>query len=284
MYETALERALEELPGHWQRHLREAEICPVEGGLCNTLFQVRHPSGDVALRVNHPDPEPLGVDHQREHAMLDLIADNPWAPHLRYASNNLMVTDWVGGDAPVGGELTRLHWLAHALTSVHACSETTPVPSLQTDIPTLLLRFATRCPQRQATGSAVEQLLEHYQPPSRRVLCHHDWHPGNLILSSSGWTLLDWEFAGFGDPCLDAGSAINGFALNPRQIERLAQLTGFSVDNLVIAARIMDALEVVWFAANPALTHNSAERLDNWLNSAHSDCGWPNHKQTRRPV
>ncbi|MGP4843075.1 phosphotransferase [Marinobacter sp. 1Y8] len=267
MRDESLKRALEELPKHWERQLHKATVSPVEGGQCNTLFKVRRPAGDVALRVNHPDPDSLGINPERERAMLNLIAGNPWAPTTRYASDALMVTDWVPGEPPAGGELTPLDWLAHALKSVHAQVETAPEPAQQIDIPNLLRRFAARCPRPTATQSAIENLLEHYQPARRRVLCHHDWHPGNVIISSSGWTLLDWEFAGFGDPCLDVGSAVNGFALNAHQTRRLAHLTGYDVDTLVAAANIMTALEVVWFAANPALAHNSTDRLDSWLSS-----------------
>lgn len=267
MQHESLKQALEQLPKDWQDHIETATVSPIEGGLCNTLFQIRHPSGDVALRINHPDPAGLGIDPERERAMLDIIAGNPWSPVTRYVSDTLMVTDWAAGAPPTGGELTPLHWLAHALTSVHAHPEPTAVPAHRIDIPALIRKFAARCPRAKATERAVESLLEHYQPAPQRVLCHHDWHPGNVIISSSGWTLLDWEFAGFGDPCLDVGSAINGFALNARQTERLSHLTGFSVDKLTTAADIMAALEVIWFAANPKLTPNSAERLDNWLDS-----------------
>jgi len=49
-------------------------------------------------------------------------------------------------------------------------------------------------------------LETHIPPPARPVLCHHDFRTGNYLLDGTLLTaILDWEFAGWGDPHEDIG-------------------------------------------------------------------------------
>lgn len=46
----------------------------------------------------------------------------------------------------------------------------------------------------------------HAPPPRQITLCHHDFRTGNYMVDQSGLTaILDWEFAGYGDPMADLG-------------------------------------------------------------------------------
>ena len=49
-------------------------------------------------------------------------------------------------------------------------------------------------------------LETHIPPPAEPVLCHHDFRTGNYLLDGPALTaILDWEFAGWGDPHEDIG-------------------------------------------------------------------------------
>ncbi len=49
-------------------------------------------------------------------------------------------------------------------------------------------------------------LETHCPPPVEPVLCHHDFRTGNYLLDGARLTgILDWEFAGWGDPHEDIG-------------------------------------------------------------------------------
>jgi aminoglycoside phosphotransferase (APT) family kinase protein len=49
-------------------------------------------------------------------------------------------------------------------------------------------------------------LETHFPAPAAPVLCHHDFRTGNYLLDGANLTgILDWEFAGWGDPCEDIG-------------------------------------------------------------------------------
>jgi aminoglycoside phosphotransferase (APT) family kinase protein len=52
----------------------------------------------------------------------------------------------------------------------------------------------------------IRWLETHIPPPTDPVLCHHDFRTGNYMLDGSVLTgILDWEFAGWGDPHEDIG-------------------------------------------------------------------------------
>ena len=53
---------------------------------------------------------------------------------------------------------------------------------------------------------AIRWLETHIPPPAPPVLCHHDFRTGNYLLDGGELTgILDWEFAGWGDPHEDIG-------------------------------------------------------------------------------
>ena len=52
----------------------------------------------------------------------------------------------------------------------------------------------------------IRWLETHTPPATERVLCHHDFRTGNYMLDGASLTgILDWEFAGWGDPHEDIG-------------------------------------------------------------------------------
>jgi aminoglycoside phosphotransferase (APT) family kinase protein len=52
----------------------------------------------------------------------------------------------------------------------------------------------------------IRWLETHIPPPTEPVLCHHDFRTGNYMLDGAVLTgILDWEFAGWGDPHEDIG-------------------------------------------------------------------------------
>jgi aminoglycoside phosphotransferase (APT) family kinase protein len=52
----------------------------------------------------------------------------------------------------------------------------------------------------------IRWLETHLPPPCEPVLCHHDFRTGNYMLDGATLTgILDWEFAGWGDPHEDIG-------------------------------------------------------------------------------
>lgn len=59
---------------------------------------------------------------------------------------------------------------------------------------------------RPASEWALRWCERHQPEPPRVVLCHKDFRTGNYMVDAHGLTgILDWEFAGWGDPHMDLG-------------------------------------------------------------------------------
>ncbi len=60
--------------------------------------------------------------------------------------------------------------------------------------------------KRPALEWAMRWAERHVPPPDRITLCHRDFRTGNYMVDAHGLTaILDWEFAGWGDPICDIG-------------------------------------------------------------------------------
>ncbi|PTY36034.1 hypothetical protein BGP77_01550 [Saccharospirillum sp. MSK14-1] len=257
--ELALFQALEQV-GERLPNALAAERWP--GGLCNRLFRVTTDTGHYALRLNHPDSERLGIDRQREQQLLITLADQPWAPTPLSVQDHWLLTPWYDGASPAQGAHTDLAWLTTALMAVQSI-EISGEPLNIADQIRHLHDYPNTLPP--AFSQAVLKHCNDYQLPAQLTLCHHDWHPGNLAVTESGWVLLDWEFAALGDPAMDLAAVCSGFDLSEAQSLQLADVLDIRNDRLQQARAMMSALAIVWYSANPGLAPAGAPDADDWL-------------------
>jgi thiamine kinase-like enzyme len=57
-----------------------------------------------------------------------------------------------------------------------------------------------------------------------KVLCHNDTWYLNFLVNNDLFLLIDWEYAGMGDPCADVGCFTAGVNLNAEQYTELCEL------------------------------------------------------------
>jgi uncharacterized protein (TIGR02172 family) len=95
----------------------------------------------------------------------------------------------------------RLPAYARLLAELHADMHTRQVPELPSlgERLTRKINQAEKLPEnvRQAALKALEAL------PEDDKLCHGDFHPGNILLTSRGPVIIDWIDASSGRPVLD---------------------------------------------------------------------------------
>jgi aminoglycoside phosphotransferase (APT) family kinase protein len=158
----------------------------------------------------------------REFRVLQALQASGIAPTPLWldADLGLMVCEYVQGmpwDEAAIASPQRLDDLARLIAIVHrhqlAAEPMAPLPTLEaylrgerTALATSLLH---RC--RQAMG----QISGGHQ-----ALCHHDLWRGN-ILQAGRTRLIDWEYAGSGDPLFDLATVICYHGLSPDQAEAL---------------------------------------------------------------
>lgn len=80
-------------------------------------------------------------------------------------------------------------------------------------------------------------------------LVHHDLHSGNLLWNPR-LHLIDWEYAGLGNPWLDYATLTRDLGLNQKQIKRFERLSNLDDSDLqaglALATQVVDQLETIW--------------------------------------
>ncbi|MEX0623306.1 phosphotransferase [Saccharospirillum sp.] len=231
------------------------------GGECNRLFHIQSPLQQTALRLNHPDLPSLGVDRRREINILLNLSNEAWSPKLIAACPRWLLCQWAPGEAAPSGDAADLDVLALALQQVHHHRPQGEPLNVADQIQTLL-KYAKPLPAH--IHAFLRDQCHGYDFVRQPVLCHHDWHPGNLMLNGSEWTLLDWEFAAAGDPAMDVAGVCLGFNLSEAQALRLADQMSIGPDRLRQAQCLMSALAMVWYRANPGLATSATPGADAW--------------------
>ena len=107
----------------------------------------------------------------------------------------LTARPWLAG--PLGRALGGLHATMH-----HASATTLPDSIAE-------LRRAVRAAERFAGPTGAAHALERIERlPRGAALCHGDFHPGNVMMSSAGPTVIDWLTAGSGPPAADVARTL----------------------------------------------------------------------------
>ncbi len=118
----------------------------------------------------------LGLVYERVHgvSMLDRIRTRPWA----------------------------LWRLAHLLAELHVEMH---IASLQSVLPAQRQRIEEKIRSAEGLGADLRQVLlaALARLPDGDRLCHGDFHPGNVILTSQGPVVIDWIDGTTGNPLAD---------------------------------------------------------------------------------
>ncbi len=194
-----------------------------------------------------------GISRANELRCCRLAAEAGIAPKVAFAAEGVMVTEFVDGrtliqSEPVSNDI--LFRLAQGLRRLH-----------EYEVPRDLAPFdpLDRC-RRQ-----LEALPDTAVPPARRLrvmeilrraprleargLIHADLIPENIIIRDDALVLVDWEYAGLGDPLVDLAMVGVHFGLPARQLQEFLASYG-DVDPDAVA-RLMPAIaarEAVWCA------------------------------------
>ncbi|MBK6349250.1 MAG: choline kinase family protein [Steroidobacteraceae bacterium] len=213
--------------------LAVATFEPVAGSLSNFAWHVSAPGQDRFVRYARAGNEQLGADLHAESELLHLVARAGLAPRVVRCdpSARLLVTQWLAsakGDPSAGGCDRTIRQVAAMLCQLH---ELTPPAGVRVvDFAVQARRLGAALPAeavRPALAACAEEVLSRLGPVHAQALCHHDVHAQNLVTDRAGrlW-LVDWEYAGLGDPVFDLASCAS-------QLELSAARAGLLCDEYV---------------------------------------------------
>jgi thiamine kinase-like enzyme len=201
--------------------LLDGEPVPLEGGITNRNFKVSFGGDDYVVRLHGKDTDLLGISREAERLANAAAAELGIAPAVAASFEGGLVTRYISCAAMEGPEVaTRAEEIGRALRRFHDLEVTLPVSF---SVPDLLAAYGRLIEDRggRPPGDDYEQARElagrivAALPARRPRPCHNDLLAGNLVRErpSDRVMIVDWEYAGMGDPGFDLGnlSVNNGF-------------------------------------------------------------------------
>ncbi len=124
---------------------------------------------------------------------------------LRIENHNALVYERVDGWSMLQATLQRpwrLAWYARRLAALHAGLHAQPFAA---DIPWQRTSIERRIRGASALSASLRSaaLDALATMPAGDRLCHGDFHPGNVLITASGETVIDWLDATIGNPLAD---------------------------------------------------------------------------------
>jgi thiamine kinase-like enzyme len=227
---------------------QDVSIEPLGGGITNRNFRVGVAGQEFVLRIGGKDTELLGIDRAAEHAASRVAAELGLGPEVVafVEPEGYLVTRYVDGEVGkvdldrVGAALRRLH-----------------------DGPMLPARFdsfrvveayrataherGVTVPSAYARAKEIADQIERRRSGTTFRSCHNDLLSANFIDDGTRLWLVDWEYAGMGDPFFDLGNfAVNNDLTEEGENELLAAYGSDDGEALVLMRFMSDFREAMW--------------------------------------
>jgi len=237
----------------------QCEIEPIKHGLTNRSWLVSADGDRFVVRISDVESaEELQIDRNSEAVVLDLVARAAVGPQVLCCDpvRGILVTRYLGAtwteqDAHAHDNIERL---AGVLRRLHALD--VPAGVRAVDLASTVRGYIrtldergghstlTSAEQRERAGETAAKLREGSTPR----LCHNDVHHLNIVGGASV-RLIDWEYAGVGEPLFDLASVCVYHRYSKAERERLLSTYGAgSPQRLELACWLFDYIRELWLA------------------------------------
>jgi len=237
----------------------EAEVEELGGGITNRNFKVTVDGEAFVLRIGGKDTALLGIDRSVEHEASLAAAQAGIGPEVIafVEPEGWLVTRFVEGRPVPVKELHEPNWIRRVAGAIRAFHDSPAIPGRFDSFRVVDLYRETA--ERHGVGvpraygwakghaDAIERALG--QRPKRP--CHNDLLNANFIVDGERLWLVDWEYAGMGDPFFDlANFAVNHDLSEQGESELLAAYSGKVSESDREVLRLMrfmsDFREAMW--------------------------------------
>lgn len=190
-------------------------ISRIKAGLTNESWLVAAGGDQIVVRLSTADDRLLRIDRRSEQRVLAAVERAGIGAEVLLVSpeERLLVTRhlagriWTREDMLVPDNIRQVAILMqrlHALPVPEGVVET-HLPGVLNDYREALDRLGAPQPQGRWNPEELAEAAVALSEGATRCLCHNDVHHLNLVAADRLW-LLDWEYAGVGDPSFDLAS------------------------------------------------------------------------------
>ncbi|HSS81793.1 MAG TPA: phosphotransferase [Gaiellaceae bacterium] len=233
---------------------QHVDVEALGGGITNHNFKVSVDGEVLVLRIGGKDTALLGIDREHEHEAALAAARLGIGPEVVRFEDGVLVTRFVEGEVgradprTVGAILRRLH-------------EAPPIAG-RFDSFRVVEAYAAAAAERgrslpDAFGEAHElaRQIETLRAAAPRVTCHNDLLAANFIDDGERVWVVDWEYAGMGDPFFDlANFAVNNGLDEEGETALLEAYGSADVQALTLMRFMSDFREAMWGVVQQAIS------------------------------
>jgi thiamine kinase-like enzyme len=237
---------------------RAFEVVPLSSGITNANFMVDLGDDQVVVRIPGEHTELLGIDRRQESAANRLAASIGIAPPVlaESAEEGWLVSQFLKGRTVSALELASEPLLVEVSTTLRRVHSAGTIEKYFD--PFTIVRDYHRTAQERGVAEPFDYLgalsvlerIEAVRPFRPTRFCHNDLLNGNFLYDER-LRILDWEYAGMGDPMFDLASLSVNHAFTPESDEQLLRhYFGRSDDGLLAVLALMKPVselrETMW--------------------------------------
>ncbi|UZE96271.1 phosphotransferase [Alkalimarinus alittae] len=237
-------------------------------GSTNRLLSAQWGEEKLILRINAAADLAFGVSRESEAQILALVQGYRWAPKV-------IKNHWQEGWCVMqhhGETISRTACQAISpllIESVTQWQRIPPVDSARFDYTALFNAYRSRLLNDLVDSAQtsylllLDELINRFGELPEVPLCltHHDLHPGNICGHEKQLTVLDWEYAGFGNPWFDAACLHAKLGAPIAMVSALPAFQHLSHKTLkqgmTNAIKLTNVLESLWFSVRSSVTSNT---------------------------
>jgi thiamine kinase-like enzyme len=248
---------------------KHPSVTPIAEGITNRNFRVDVDGDSFVVRLAARDTELLGIDRAAEELAARAAAEAGVAPEVVafLPEHRCLITRFVHGSSIPMEDLRDEPVLALVLRSVkaiHACPPipaTFPVFRIVEDYRKLAADRGVPVPSAADEVLAIAKGIEHAfsHAPMPDATCHNDLLNANFLRDGDQVWIVDYEYAGMGDPFFDLGNLSINNGLTPDAQETMLRLYFGDVRDghrarLALMRIVSDVREAMWGVVQQALS------------------------------
>jgi len=227
----------------------------IKDGLTNDSYRVTGAHKTVVVRISNLDDKVLFIDRRSEAVVLKLVEAAGIGVPVYYNApdRHILITEEITGRNPARMEFREqrnIIRIAGLLRQLHSLTAPADVQTMRLE--STLRGYWTLLGQWRDHSTAL-QIARESDQQSLRCLCHNDVHHMNIIDDDARWWLLDWEYAGVGDPYFDLASVCcyHGFDESQQQslLDAYMPSESINTDRLIRMCWLFEYIKELWFEA-----------------------------------